>query len=380
STGLLAGGGTRPGRVHKTLQGRHIDGDGDMWPHPRTGLDRAGIQVGPAQLHQRISTTLGRSAIVLSPGNADDACEHLLDQLPLFVAQPAPDVGAVQHLGEEQLTLSTLLTPPPVSRLRICAHRPRLDHTGEDIHIHLRCLCNQEPLTHLLPTTAPAARGSSCTQPAPVHARHQAARPAAPRRSAAAGPAGREPAVGWRWRCADADGCAPATTERTSDTRSRPGLARLDTSRALVLQGFHPASHPLHAGSHRSSLLMTEAGERRLRECRQLGTDLSEPFAQLFSRRRDICIGDQRHPRSPPFRPASTSTHQQALNCCSMPAYSLCDTTDTLFGSDPPPTPPTGELLTAPRRTPHRRQLDSSQSPPAPAHRTPTREGAVDNV
>src|SRR5699024_9148513 len=159
-----------------------------------------------------------------------------------------------------------------------------------------------------------------------------------------------------------------------------PGLARLATSRALVLQGFPPASHPLHAGSHRSSLLMSEAGERRLRECRQLGADLSEPFAQLCRSCRDICIGDQRHPRSPPFRPASTSTHQQALNYCSIPVYSLCETTDTLFGSDMSSMSPPGGLFTAPRRTPHRRPVDSCQSPPAPAHRAPTREGAVDNV
>src|SRR5699024_2417915 len=152
-----------------------------------------------------------------------------------------------------------------------------------------------------------------------------------------------------------------------------PRLARLDTSRALVLQGFHPASHPLHPSHHRSSLLMTEAGKRRLRERRQLGTDLPQPLAQLFSRRRNTCIGDQRHPRSPPFRPASTSTHQQALNYCSIPAYSLCETTDTLPSSDPPPTPPPGELLTAARWTPaslHRRQHIAP----------PTREGAVDNV
>src|SRR5690625_557183 len=86
---LLAGGCGRGRRVQKTLERGHIDGDGDVGPHPRTGLHRTGIQVGPAQLHQRISTTLGRRPAIISSRNTDDALEHLLDQLSLFVTQPA---------------------------------------------------------------------------------------------------------------------------------------------------------------------------------------------------------------------------------------------------------------------------------------------------
>src|SRR5699024_7353755 len=124
---LPAGGGTRPGRVQETLERGHIDGDGDVGPHPRTGLHRAGIQVGPAQLHQCISTALGWRPAIVSSGDTDDAFEYLLDQLSFFVTQPAPDVGAIQHLGDEQLALGALLTPTPVGGLRIRPHRPCLE-------------------------------------------------------------------------------------------------------------------------------------------------------------------------------------------------------------------------------------------------------------
>src|SRR5699024_12673205 len=52
--------------------------------------------------------------------------------------------------AEDPLTPRPPPPPTPVSRLLPRAPRPRLDHTAEDIHIHLRCLCHQESLAHLL--------------------------------------------------------------------------------------------------------------------------------------------------------------------------------------------------------------------------------------
>src|SRR5699024_1982559 len=207
--------------------------------------------------------------------------------------------------------------PPPVPYtplFRSRPHRPCLDHQGEDIPIHPGSLCDHEPLTHLL-------LGQLLPLGVRLRVRSQHpsmlnTKPLGPqRRSSQRQPV---PQVASQQPHGVRSVLAPVGVHRPPPRKRAiphlvPGPARLDTTHTLLLQSLHPPSHPLHPGSHRSRLVMTKAGEPRPRQNRQLSTNLPEPFAQLFSSRRDTSLGDQRHPRSPPFGPVSTSTSHLVL-------------------------------------------------------------------
>src|SRR5699024_10320439 len=109
--GVHLGTGTRAAGGNERRQRVRIDGDGKVRADPCPLLRHATVQIGAADVHQCASASLRRSTLIVSRGDSGGSAERLVDDMTVLGDQPPAQIGAVEHLGEEQLLTRSFLAP-----------------------------------------------------------------------------------------------------------------------------------------------------------------------------------------------------------------------------------------------------------------------------